>query len=165
LSLLVCASSLSVAVLWIGRARIFGSSLGMPPHFAVLTSSRYAAFSSAALMVLLFMVMNMKRRGLALSIGGALFTLCAGSAGIAIVCTNRVRPYGIEQMEVAATGLLMGMSPVDNETVVVWPGVHDDSYWPNELRRTAAYIRSAGISYAYRMPLLGQFYSGSMRPI
>jgi hypothetical protein len=61
------------------------------------------------------------------------------------------------QLENAATALLMGMSPADPEASAVWPGVGADWYWPTELPKVTDYLEAAQLSYAYKMPLLGQF--------
>jgi hypothetical protein len=61
------------------------------------------------------------------------------------------------QLDIAATALLMGMSPADHECDTAWPGVgtEGDWYWPGELPKVVAYIRSSGIDYAHGMPSLG----------
>ena len=155
LSLFVFASAVSAALLWVARARIFGAALGMPAHFAVLTSNRYAAFAGVAFVVFLYILQSARRYHLGTVISLVTFAVVAGCGFIAVVRPERF--VSRDQLEDAATALLMGMSPADDEASAVWPGVRADWYWPTELRKTVAYLQAGGISYAYRMPALGQF--------
>lgn len=158
LSLFVFASAVSASLLWVARARIFGGALGMPAHFAVLTSNRYAAFASVAFVVFLYILQVPIRSRLALIASLATFSvtaLCGLNAAL------RFDPYVDRvRLERAATALLMGMSPADNEASAVWPGVKSDWYWPGELPKTATYLQTGGFAYAYHMPALGQFLGG-----
>ncbi len=62
-----------------------------------------------------------------------------------------------DRLEDAATALLMGMSPTDDEASAVWPGARSDQHWLKRLPMTAEYLQAGGLSYAYHMPALGQF--------
>jgi hypothetical protein len=157
-SLSVFASSLADSLLWMARAQIFGPAMGMPVHYAVLTSNRYAAFSSLAFMIFLFIAMTTKRRFAGVVLSLATFAI-VGGVGLNSLNSQKMQNntnYYRDQPEFAATALLMGMSPADPEASAVWPGVDKDWYWPTELPKTTAYLRSADISYAHGLPLLGQ---------
>lgn len=156
LSLFVFASAFSAAILWVARARIFGAALGMPAHFAVLTSNRYETFASLAFIVFLFISLNLKNRRLGLMMSmSTLIVVACGSLNV-LNDHDRFDVINRNRIEAAATGIMMGISPAQAEASAVWPGVSADWYWPNELKKTADYIQRAGISYAYRMPTLGQ---------
>ena len=133
LSLFVFGSALSAAVLWIARARIFGAALGMPAHFAVLTSNRYAATSSVAMAVFLFVGATGKWTYVRVPALAAFFLLIAGCGVSTIVRTGSPRDLNVERLEDAATALLMGVSPASQEASAVWPGVESDGYWSKEL--------------------------------
>lgn len=157
-SLSVFVSSLSAALLWLARAKIFGTGMGMPVHYAIMTSNRYAAFSSLAFMVFLFITMTLKQRVTGVVLSLATFTLVSG-IGLNSMNSQKMKnntDYYRDKIEFAATALLMGISPADPEASSVWPGVNTDWYWPTELPKTAAYLRDAGISYAQGLPSLGQ---------
>lgn len=155
LSLFVFASAVSAALLWVARAQILGPALGMPAHFAVLTSNRYAAFASVAFVVFLYILQSAKRYHLGTIIALATFAMVARCGFNAVVRQEwYVSRNGLEN---AATALMMGMSPADDEATAVWPGVRTDPYWTTELPQTVAYLQAGGFSYAYRMPALGQF--------
>jgi hypothetical protein len=155
LSLFVFASSVSAALLWVARARIFGAALGMPAHFAVLTSNRYASFASIAFAVWLYILYGLRRNRLATALALATFVIVAGCGFNSVIHPDRY--VDREKLEQAATALLMGMSPADDEASAVWPGVRSDWYWPTELPKTVAYLQAGGFSYAYHLPTLGQF--------
>ena len=157
ISIWVFVSSLSAALLWIARSKIFGAAMGMPVHYAVLTSNRYAAFSSLAFMVFLFIAMTLKNRLLGSIISSFAFLV------VVVVSFNsfsnqKMRDnlhYYRNGNELAATALLMGMSPADHEGSAVWPGVDKDWYWSSELPRVVTYLRANNLSYANGLPLLG----------
>lgn len=155
LSLFVFASAVSAALLWVARAQIFGAALGMPAHFAVLTSNRYAAFASVAFVVFLYILNCTKNRRLGTVVSLSTFTIVVGCGFNAVVRPERY--VSQNRLEVAATALMMGMSPADDEASAVWPGVGADWFWPTELPKTVAYLQAGRYSYAYRMPALGQF--------
>jgi hypothetical protein len=157
-SLWVFLSSLSAALLWMARARIFGPGMGMPIHFAVLTSGRYAAFSSLAVVVFLYMVLNLKRRGwvVDLSVAALILTVLIGASSLTSEKMAARTDYYRNGLDNAATALLLGMTPTDPEASAVWPGVAADWYWPTELPKVEAYLHSANLSYAHGLPQLGQ---------
>ncbi len=157
LSLFVFASAVSAALLWVARAAIFGAALEMPAHFAVLAANRYAAFAGVAFVVLLYIVSRLRWRRVSIFLSLVIFVLAAATGLNSVFQSERYIQR--DPMEKAATALLVGMSPASDEASAVWPGVARDWYWPSELPRTAAYLRAEGLSYAYRMPALGQSFA------
>lgn len=157
-SLSVFVSSLADSLLWMAREKIFGAAMGMPVHYAVLTSNRYAAFSCLAFMIVLFIAMIMKHRVVGSVLALVTFAVIGG-IGLNSLNSQKMQSntnYYRDHPNFAATALLMGMSPADPEANAVWPGVDKDWYWPTELPKTVAYLRDAGISYAQGLPSLGQ---------
>jgi hypothetical protein len=156
-SLWVFISSVSAALLWMARSMIFGSAMGMPVHYAILTSGRYAAFSSLAVVVFLYMLLTVKRRdwGTDLSVATLVVTVLVGANSLNSRKTAEHMDYYKNGIDNAATALLMGMSPTDPEASAVWPGVSADWFWPKELPKVVSYLRSANLSYAHDLPQLG----------
>ena len=157
-SIWVFVSSLSAALLWIARSKIFGAAMGMPVHYAVLTSNRYAAFSSLAFMVFLFIAMKAKNRLLG-SILSSFALVIVVVVGLNSFSDQKMRDnlnYYRNANELAATAFLMGISPADHEGSAVWPGVDKDWYWAAELPKVVAYLKANNLSYANGLPLLGQ---------
>ena len=156
LSLSVFASSLAAALLWIVRGKIFGAAMGMSVHYAVLTSSRYAAFASLALIICLFIVMITKWRTIGSVLSVIIFILIT-SVGLNSMNKQKIQSYidVRNKLDFAATALLMGMSPADSEANAVWPGVEVDWYWPTQLPKVVTYLNEVKISYAHGLPSLG----------
>ena len=151
ISLSVFGSSLSAALLWLARAK---HDLGMPIHYAVLTSNRYAAFASLAFMVFLFIAMTMKQRVVATILSLMTFLIVTGIAlnSMSNEKMQNIIGYYRDRPELAATALLMGTAPTDPEASAVFPDAGPDPAWPE----TALYLRDKGISYTHGMPALGE---------
>jgi hypothetical protein len=157
ISVWVFISAVSSSLLWVARGRILGASLGSSVHAAILGSTRYAAFSTLAFVIILFLALKMKRRVAGTILSLTVFVLMV-AVGLNSMQERRLNERYFAQrnaLEVAGTALLMGMHPADPEASAVWPGVIEDWYWPTELVKTADYVRSSGISYAFDMPSLG----------
>lgn len=154
----VVVSSLSAALLWVARTKIFGAAMAMPAHFAVLTSDRYQAYSGLAFLVFLFIAMTLKQRVIGTVASLVVFSI-VGYTGFNSTKGQKLaneKNYYRDGLEYAATALLMGMSPIDPDASAVWPGVAADWYWPTELPKTAQYLRDSNLSYAWGLPRLGQ---------
>ncbi len=158
LGIFTLASSFSASLLWVARARIFGSALGMPSHHAVLTSSRYAAFSALATIVVAYISVTIVPRKYRLLLTSVLFCFVVALGWNSLL--NRSRQVSLAPLEVASTAMLMGLSPVEPEASPVWPGVGGDAFWSARLPVLISNINAAGISYANGLPALGQRMHG-----
>lgn len=162
----ISLSAISASLLWLARAEIFGPAMGVPAHFATLTSSRYAAFSGLALIVLFYIIATAKRRRVGGYIAGALFLFVAAFA-INSINSQKMSEYisARDKIENSATALMLGMSPADREGNAVFPGVENDWHWPKQLPKVVTYLRIHGLSFAYMQPALGTRSTGEKMPI
>lgn len=168
ISLWVFVSGAAAALLWVARAKIAQpAGLGMPVHYMVLTSSRYAAFAELSFMVFMFILMTMRNKKFGQVLSLISFAVIAG-LGYYSSMENIYQDRYVAQrnrIEGAATAILMGINPAAPEAEQVWPGVHVDWYWPTELPKVAAFLRSHNMSYAHDLPVLGQKMSTVSAPI
>lgn len=162
----ISLSAASASLLWLARAEIFGPAMGMPPHFAVLTSSRYAAFSGLSLIVFFYIISTLKNRKASGIAAGTLFVLVAA---LALNSMNEKRMSSYinvrDNIESSATALMIGMSPADREGNAVFPGVENDWHWPNQLPKAVSYLRTHGLSFAYLQPALGARSAREQTPL
>ena len=112
LALFVFASAVSAAVLWVARVRVL--AMGAPAHFYVLTSSRYAAIAAVAYVIFLYILQRSRRTHRAAGVALAMFCLLA-AGGLSTAMTFDPYLHGRDGLESAATALLMGTPPVDDE--------------------------------------------------
>lgn len=155
ISLFVFISGLSASILWIARNKLGVDGIQSSQY--VLLSSRYAVFSSLALIVFFFILMNMKRRIVGMIVSLITFIIIGGIYLNSISTQQMtIKISRRDNLEFAATALLMGIDPAAPEATAIWPGVSTDWYWPTQLFKTVEYLHDTRISYAYKLPLLGQ---------
>ncbi len=136
----IILSAGAAVAFWV--TRIGGVDVLAVKH-TVMGSSRYASIAALAPVLLIGAYLNapitMKYwRVLGLAVMGV--TLIASLASSLI----EQRRFDLDdRLNFAATGLLVGLSPVLDEVELVWPGASNDAYWRDQLPRLVEYLRDS----------------------
>jgi hypothetical protein len=155
----VLISAVAAALFWIIRTK--DGTFDEAPYRYVLGSARYGSFASLSYV----MIMAACLRATITGKKGSPFRFPDGlSETVTLVLLTSalwssyrvIQIYDFDdQLNYAAAGISIGLSPIQPEAEVVWPGAKGDWYWKTELPKTVAYLRAVGKGVWHSLPEIG----------
>lgn len=158
--LFLLLSAAAAASFWIIRTSDPGH---LPAYMEVLVATRYTAYSTLALIMVLGYVLTINRLSITIgiAIASAILLMLAIWPAASINRTYLVD----DQLNRAAAALSIGISPLHPEADVVWPQANKDWYWSTNLPKTVAQLRLDQKSIWKYLPPLGAVIDGSLFPL
>lgn len=168
LGLFILAAGVAAALFWIVRTS--DPSMDQQPYVYVLNSARYGAFVGLAYVMLIAVCLRFTgftNKGQPSQLLGTI-----GVAVILLILISTVwssiralQTYDIDdQLNNAAAGISLGLSPIQPEAEAIWTGARGDWYWAKELPSTVTYLRTEHKGVWHDLPTIGAnggaFYAG-----
>lgn len=158
--LFLLLSAAAAAVFWIVRTAAAGSP---PVHWMVLGSTRYTAYSTVAVVMLLGYAMTFRKSVWTTGIAVASVVLMVIALWPA-THINKIYP-GDDDLNRAAAALSVGISPLHKEAEAVWPMAEKDWYWSTHLPKTIVQLRLEQKSAWKDIPPMGAIVDGPLTPL
>jgi hypothetical protein len=148
--LFLLLSAAASGVFWIIRTSGSGH---LPAYMEVFVSTRYTAYSTLGLVMVLGYVLTLKRSAVAIPTA----LLCGAFLILALWPAAHINRIYLadDQLNRAAAALSIGISPIHPEAEVVWPQAATDWYWSKNLPKTVAQLRLDQKSIWKELPPLG----------
>lgn len=148
----VILSAGAAVAFWVTR---IGGIDALAVKHTVMGSSRYAAIAALAPVLLIGAYLNAP---ITMKFWNVLGLTVMGLILVASLASSLIEQRRFDRddkLNIAATGLLVGISPLSDEAEVVWPGARNDTYWRDKLPRLVEFLRDDHKTIWHGVPPVG----------
>lgn len=152
IGLFVGLSAASAAITWEARG-LLGLNPNGSSYVTVASVSRYGALAVSAYAICFLVILSLPRRWLPL--GSAMFVALLG---LLLVSDRQALSHHrdfVSKTNLAGAALLMEGGPISVEVEPwIWPGVRQERFWPDQIKKVVRLMIDRNIGLAYGLPPL-----------